>query len=65
MLPSRDPPQNKRPTQTESEELEKKYSKQMDMEKKIWGSNTYNRQNRLQNKSHKKKQRRTQHNLGE
>ena len=34
MLPTRDPPQNKRPTQTESERLEKKYSKQMDRKKK-------------------------------
>ena len=34
MLPTRDPPQNKRPTQTESEGLEKKYSKKMDREKK-------------------------------
>ena len=34
MLPTRDPPQNKRPTQTESERLGKKYPKQMDREKK-------------------------------
>ena len=36
MLPTRDPPQNKRPTQTESERLEKKYSKQMDRKNKIY-----------------------------
>ena len=34
----------------------------MDMEKKIWGSNTYNRQNRLQNKGYKERYRRTLHN---
>ena len=53
MLPTRDPPQKKRPTQTESEGLEKKYS---------WDSNTYITQNRLQNKGHKKRHRRTLHN---
>ena len=46
MLPTRDPPQNKRPTQTESEELEKKYSKQMD--------NTYITQNTVQTKAIKR-----------
>ena len=39
----------------------KKYSKQMDR-KKSWGSNTYIRQNRLQNKAHEKRHRRTLHN---
>ena len=34
MLPTRDPPQNKRPIQSESEGLEKKCSKQMDRKKK-------------------------------
>ena len=33
MLPTRDPPQNKRPTQTECEGLEKNFSKQKDREK--------------------------------
>ena len=40
MLPARDPPQNKRPTQTESERAGKKCSMQMDR-KKSQGSNTY------------------------
>ena len=61
MLPTRDPPQNKRPTQTESEGLEKNIPRKWTGEKS-WGSNTYMRQNRLQNKSHKKKHRRTLHN---
>ena len=34
MLPTRGTPQDKRPTQTESERLEKNYSKQMDRKKK-------------------------------
>ena len=34
MLPTKDPPQDRRPTQTESEGLEKEYSKQMDRGKK-------------------------------
>ena len=34
MLPTGGPPQNKRPTQTESGGLEKKYSKQMDRKRK-------------------------------
>ena len=62
MLLTRDPPQNKRSTQTESEEMEKKYSKQIDVKKKCCGRNTYIRQNRLQNKGHKKRHRRTLHN---
>ena len=40
MLPTRDPPQNKRPTQIESEGMERNIpSKQTG--KKSWGSNTY------------------------
>ena len=35
MLPTRDSTQNKRPTQTKREGLEKKYSKQMDTGKKL------------------------------
>ena len=35
MLPIREPPQNKRPTKTKSEGLEKKYFKQMDRGKKL------------------------------
>ena len=49
----RDPPKNKRLTQTESEELEKKYSKKMDR-KKTHGSNTHIRQNRLQKRAIKR-----------
>ena len=60
MLPTRDPPQNKRSTKTESEGIEK-YSKQTDM-KKSWGSNTYTRQNKLQNKGHNKRQRESLYN---
>ena len=50
MLPTRDPSQDKRPTQTESEGLEKKSSKQMDR-KKSWGSNIRIRQNRFQKRA--------------
>ena len=49
MLPTRDPPQDKRPTQTESERLGKKIPKKWTV-KKIQGSNTHIRQNRLQKK---------------
>ena len=49
MLPTRDPLQNKRPTQTESEGLGKKKSED---------SNTHIRQNNLQKKVHKKTPRR-------
>ena len=52
MLPTRDPPQNKRPTQTDSEGLENNIiSKQKE---KNQGSNTYIRQNRVQHKGHRK-----------
>ena len=60
MLPTRDPPQNKRYTQAESEGVEENIpSKQT--QKESWASNSYIRQNRLQNKSHKKGQRRSLH----
>ena len=50
MLPTRDPSQDKRLTQTESEGLEKKFpSKQTG--KKSRGSNTHIRQNRLQKRA--------------
>ena len=64
MLSTRYPPQNKTPPWTENEGLEKKQSKQTDRNKKTkkQGNNTYIRQNRLQNKGHKKRQRRTIHN---
>ena len=53
MLPTRDPPQDKRPTQTESEGLETNFpSKQTG--KKSRGSNTHIKQNRLQNRAIKR-----------
>ena len=53
MLPTRDPPQNKRPTQTESEVF-KKFSKQMDREKKARVAILISYRNRLQNKAIKR-----------
>ena len=61
MMPTRDPPQNKRPTQTESKEQEKNIPSKW-TGKKSWGSNTYIKQDRLQKKSHKKRPRRSLHN---
>ena len=61
MLPTRDPPQDRRPTQTESEGLEKNFLSKW-TGKKRRGSNTYIRQNRLQKKGHKKRPRRSLHN---
>ena len=58
MLPIRDQPQKKRPTQTESEGLEK-YIPSKHTAKKSQGSNTYIRQTRLQNKGHKNRHRNT------
>ena len=49
-----DLPQKNRPTQTESEVLEKNVPSKW-TGKKSRGSNTYIRQNGLQNKSHKKR----------
>ena len=64
MLPIRDTPQDKRPTQTESEGLETNFpSKQTG--KKGRASYTNIRQNRLQNKGHKNRHRRTLHILKE
>ena len=61
MGPTRDPSQDKRPTQTESEGLKRNFpGKQTG--KKIRGSNTHIRQNRLQKKCHKKRARRSLHN---
>ena len=52
MLPTRDPPQERRPTQTESEGLETNIpSKRPGKESR--DSNTHIRQNRLQKKVHK------------
>ena len=53
MLPTKDPSQNKRPTQTESEGLEKNIpSKQT--RKKSQSGNTYNTQNTLKKKAIKR-----------
>ena len=61
MLPTRDPSQDKRPTETESEGLETNFLSKRTGKKKQ-GSNTYIRQNRLQKKGHKDKPRRSLHN---
>ena len=61
MLPTKDPHQNKTPTQTESKGLEKLLQTN-GQEKTSLVSNTYIRQNRLQNKGHKKRPRGTLHN---
>ena len=53
MLPTRDPPQDKRPTQTESEGLETNFPSKQTV-KKSQGSNTHIRQNRLQKKTIKR-----------
>ena len=62
MLPTRDPTQSKRPPQTESERLGKKNIPSKWRGINSQGSNTFIRQNRLQNKGHKKRPRRTLHN---
>ena len=62
MLPTKEPPQNKRSTQTENEGLEIIYQANK-QEKKSWGSNTHIRQNRLQKKRHKKRPRWSLHNI--
>ena len=54
MLPTGDPPQSKRPTQTESEGLETNFPSEQTGEKSR-GSNTHIRQNRLQKKGHKER----------
>ena len=60
MLPTRDPPQNKRPTQTESKGLEKIF-RANGQEKKARVAILISRQNRLENKGHKKRPKRTPH----
>ena len=52
MLLTRDPSQDKRPTQTESEELETSFPSKR-TRNKSGGSNTHIRQYRLQKKGHK------------
>ena len=61
MLPMRDPPQDKRPTQTESEGLETNFPSNGEG-KKSRGSNTHIRQNRLPKTGHKERPRRSLHN---
>ena len=53
MLPTREPPQEKRTKQAESEGLEKNIPSKW-RGKKSRGSNTLIRQNKLQNKGHKR-----------
>ena len=60
MLPTRDPSQDKRLTQTESEGLETNFPSKRTGKKKQ-GNNTYIRQNRLQKKDHKERTRRSLH----
>ena len=56
MLPTRDPPQDKKPTQTKSEGLETNFlRKWTGRKKKNRGSNTDIRQNRLPKKGHKER----------
>ena len=61
MIPTRDPSQDKRPTQTESEGLETNFPSKR-TGKKSRGSNTHIRQNRLPKKGHKERHRRSLHN---
>ena len=61
MLPTEDPPQNKRPTETDSEGLETNIPNKW-RGKESQHSNTHIGQNRLQKKSHKKRPRRSPHN---
>ena len=62
MLPTRDPSQDKRPTQTESERLKTNFQSKR-TGKKSQGSNTHITQNRLQKKGHKKRNRKSFHNI--
>ena len=61
MLPTRDPSQDKRPTQTENEGLETNFPSKR-TGKISRGSNTDIRQNRLQKKGHKERPRMSLHN---
>ena len=61
MLSKRDTPQDKRPTQTESEWLETNFPSKR-TGKKSRGNNTHIRQNRLPKKGHKESPRRSLHN---
>ena len=57
MLPTTDPPQDRRPKQTESEGLETNFPRKWSG-KKGWGSNTHIRKYRLPKKDHKERNRR-------
>ena len=61
LLPTKNPPQARRPTQTESEGLETNFPSKW-TGKKIRGSNTHIKQNRLPKKGHKQRPRRSLHN---
>ena len=61
MLLTRQPPQDRRTTQTESEGLETNFSSKW-TGRKSRGSNNHTRQNRLQKKGHKERPRRSLHN---
>ena len=60
-MPTRDPSQDKKPTQTESEGLETNFPSKW-TGKKSRGSNTHIRQDRLPKKGHKERPRRSLHN---
>ena len=64
MLPTRDPPQDRRPTQPESKGLETNLPSKWTgkKKKKSQGRNTHIRQNRLPKKVHKERPRRSLHN---
>ena len=62
MLPTKDLPQDKGPTQTESEGLETNFPSKQTGTKKSRGSNTHIRQNRLPKKGPKERPRRSLHN---
>ena len=55
MLPIRDPPQNKKLTQAESDGLEENIPCKWTQSKNNWGSKTYIRQNRLSNRNYNKR----------
>ena len=61
MLPIKEPPQDRRPTWTESEGLETNFPRKR-TGKKSRGSNTHMRQNRLPKKGHKERPRGSLHN---
>ena len=62
MLPTRNPSQDKRLTQTENKGLEKNFPSKWTGKKKSRGSNTHIRQHRLPKKGHKDRPRRSLHN---